>query len=392
MNNEEETQLFNALLTDKNIDHNTDACAAWLGCPIVVIAPSLAIVSWSHNQELPDPVWKNAVKRGYITIEFGATLNRWINDPGQKDQMTIDEIPPYRRRFFRLAFQGRLVGYLNIAEHRIPLDQIPLEKINLIRRFYERTLFDRLNSLTTATPAEDIVTGLLNEQFVDRLHFLEMVANTALDSSAPKQCLAITSPQFQSYNAGPDTFRDELHNLLPSCITAINDDHLTVLLFPDNDLPLKKVAAWLTRHNADAGLSTPFHDLYQLKRYDHQASFARLHGREEGPLKTYRSCQHLDLLYSLSKEDIAPYISEEIRRLQEDDLIHHTEYLHTLDVWLHTGGNIKETAARLHVHRNTIAYRLDHIRTSRLDLDDPWLQQEYCISCELLQIECEKQS
>ena len=77
-------------------------------------------------------------------------------------------------------------------------------------------------------------------------------------------------------------------------------------------------------------------------------------------MKTYRSCQHLDLLYSLSKEDIAPYISEESRRL--------------------------------HVQRNTIAYRLDHIRTTRLDLDDPWLQQEYCISCELLQIESEKQS
>ena len=32
------------------------------------------------------------------------------------------------------------------------------------------------------------------------------------------------------------------------------------------------------------------------------------------------------------------------------------------------------------------------VTSRRLDLDDPWLQQEYCISCELLQIESEKQS
>lgn len=32
------------------------------------------------------------------------------------------------------------------------------------------------------------------------------------------------------------------------------------------------------------------------------------------------------------------------------------------------------------------------VTSRRLDLDAPWLQQEYCISCELLQIESEKQS
>ncbi|WP_102341759.1 helix-turn-helix domain-containing protein [Galactobacillus timonensis] len=359
--NNEDYQLVEVLLTDKDIDHNTETCAAYLGCPIVVIAPSLAIVSWSRNLELPDPIWINAVKRGYITIEFGATLSHWLNDPSHPNQMTIDEIPPYRRRFYRLVFHDRLVGYLNLGENRTSFEDIPEEKNRIVRRFFERILSERsYSSQSSTTTAEDIVTGLLNEQFVDRLHFLEMVSGTGLDNVAAKQCLSITSSEIQSYNAGEDTFRDELHSLFPSCITAIAQDHLLVLLFPDQGMPVSKVTAWLRKHRAAAGLSAPFHDLYQLRQYDHQASFARIHGSEEGPLKTYRSCQHLDLLYSLSKEDIAPYISEESRRL--------------------------------HVQRNTIAYRLDHIRTTRLDLDDPWLQQEYCISCELLQIESEKQS
>jgi purine catabolism regulator len=35
-------------------------------------------------------------------------------------------------------------------------------------------------------------------------------------------------------------------------------------------------------------------------------------------------------------------------------------------------GNLSQTAARLHIHRNTLAYRLEQIANiAQLDLDDP---------------------
>ena len=49
-----------------------------------------------------------------------------------------------------------------------------------------------------------------------------------------------------------------------------------------------------------------------------------------------------------------------------------TEFLATLDAFFEEHGNLTRTAKRLHIHRNTLLYRMDRIREiSGLDLDNP---------------------
>ena len=44
----------------------------------------------------------------------------------------------------------------------------------------------------------------------------------------------------------------------------------------------------------------------------------------------------------------------------------------TLDVFFSCHGNLSQTAAQLHIHRNTLTYRLDRIAAiTRFDLGDP---------------------
>ncbi len=51
-----------------------------------------------------------------------------------------------------------------------------------------------------------------------------------------------------------------------------------------------------------------------------------------------------------------------IERLAEDDHINNKKLLQTLETFLDTGGNIKDTAENLFVHRNTLIYRLERIQ------------------------------
>ena len=60
-----------------------------------------------------------------------------------------------------------------------------------------------------------------------------------------------------------------------------------------------------------------------------------------------------------------------LRRLQEYDQAHSTALLHTLCVYLLQEQNLHATARQLFIHRNTLVYRLQRIRTLlQLDLDD----------------------
>jgi sugar diacid utilization regulator len=66
------------------------------------------------------------------------------------------------------------------------------------------------------------------------------------------------------------------------------------------------------------------------------------------------------------------YLNEWLGALVDHDRDHHSELVHTLTVYLDSGGNYDHTADSLIIHRSTLRYRLGRIRElSGRDLTDP---------------------
>lgn len=63
---------------------------------------------------------------------------------------------------------------------------------------------------------------------------------------------------------------------------------------------------------------------------------------------------------------------DEIAKIQAHDAEQQTDYVETLRAYLASNGNISAMAARLHVHNNTVRYRVGRLaKDFDLDLDDP---------------------
>lgn len=79
------------------------------------------------------------------------------------------------------------------------------------------------------------------------------------------------------------------------------------------------------------------------------------------------------LLTALSSNpEAARFFRKTIRPLIEHDDNRSAELVETLDAFFHCHGNLSQTAARLHIHRNTLTYRLERIAAiTKLDLNDP---------------------
>jgi purine catabolism regulator len=77
------------------------------------------------------------------------------------------------------------------------------------------------------------------------------------------------------------------------------------------------------------------------------------------------------LLFSLkSSGDLAAFHKEYLGTLTEYDRKHDGELVHTLKVYLHYSA-ISDTARSIHVHRNTLLYRLSRIQEiTGADLED----------------------
>jgi PucR family transcriptional regulator, purine catabolism regulatory protein len=66
------------------------------------------------------------------------------------------------------------------------------------------------------------------------------------------------------------------------------------------------------------------------------------------------------------------FFRKTVRPLLDHDENRNAELVETLEAFFACHGNLSQTAARLHIHRNTLTYRLERISTiTQLDLDDP---------------------
>lgn len=81
----------------------------------------------------------------------------------------------------------------------------------------------------------------------------------------------------------------------------------------------------------------------------------------------YRLLRHLQ-----GTEDLREFVAQTLGALARYDQEHHAALLPTLETFLAHGGNVSAAAAALHLHRNSLLYRLERIRTiAALDPADP---------------------
>ncbi len=98
-------------------------------------------------------------------------------------------------------------------------------------------------------------------------------------------------------------------------------------------------------------------------------------GKEwKGPPVTYFGDLGLyQLLTTLSgNAEAARFYRRTLGRLLQYDDTKNAELVQTLEAFFECHGNASQTASRLHIHRNTLTYRLEQISTiTQLDLNDP---------------------
>lgn len=84
--------------------------------------------------------------------------------------------------------------------------------------------------------------------------------------------------------------------------------------------------------------------------------------------------------------NLRAFVHPMLQRLTEYDRVHETKLLRTLSVYLNKEANLHETAQALFIHRNTLVYRLQRIRSLLgLDLDDPDVRGMLRVGCALLE-------
>jgi purine catabolism regulator len=227
------------------------------------------------------------------------------------------------------------------------------------------------------------VDELLASEIADEQAWIQRGASLNYDLTKPYVAWMVEAQGIPDWPAPLLRFAEEHDAHIPF---SMRDDR--VLLYwpidnPKSGRELKPVAGdFLTRvlaNNADAkliiGIGRPAVGPDQWVKSQQQARESWHMGREwqAAPITYFGDLGLYQLLAVLdTNPEARRFFRKTLGRLIAHDEDRNSELVDTLDGFFLCHGNLSQTAGRLHIHRNTLTYRLDRIASvTQLDLDDP---------------------
>lgn len=148
---------------------------------------------------------------------------------------------------------------------------------------------------------------------------------------------------------------------------ALLADGLLLVLEADDlfalETPLRQMmAGFAAEHGFFCGVSRPYGGAAGVQKADRSARTALRMAEQTGtPCVTDDPAGAVRLLESASPAETEAYIHRQLGAILRQPELRRQELLDTLDSWLRCMGNQRRMARELHLHYNTVSYRLQQL-------------------------------
>lgn len=387
-------QVFNALATAKGwLDGLTaalalcdsdqeivDRAALHTGMPMFYLDDSYRVLAMTKSLDFPaDKEWIHMREKGYLSPESARRMKESgdldLLAPARAPMVYRSEIYPFPSVICNVWVGGEFVSRLNFL--CVDGDPSPLRvrACELICAHLGR-LYERSGHLADRGPLQSMLIDLLHG-----IRLSEDLIRDRLKTAAPYRdgCLlqvfyadvrARSDRQLASYYASllKRVFPDE-----PFLPLVYQEQLLLLAYAPDEagfDTLTVKLAHFFATHRLRCGVSNHFRATGDLRGYWEQAVAALDTAAGEG-LYFYRDIMLEHMLSHIPADQARFLISPDILRLEAAGARYSFSLVDTLKAYLDCNCNLIRTAERLFLHKNTLLYRLNHIRSIiRCDLND----------------------
>lgn len=399
-------QVFNALMGTKcwldglgrelavcDSDQETiDRASEYTGLPMFYLDESYRILAITDISIPGDPEWEHMQKKRYLS----PVNARKMRESGDLDILAPTLIPVvYRSQLYpfdsivcNLWVEEEFVSRLNVLCVDSDTSPTICRASEMIATHLKR-LLTKNRSLSAGSPVQRILLDLLHGIPLPEEMIRESLKGTPMLADSLFQLFYVDMEaredrQMASYYASV------LKQQFPGgpLIPVVFREQLVLVIYGENESALDSLIAELDHffatHHLRCGASNPFRRLSTLQGYFRQ-SMAAVNGEEDEGVRFYRDIM-LDHLLSYIPDEQIPYlISPDIARIQKAEQEFSFSLLETLRVYLACNCNLNRTAERLFIHKNTLLYRMNHIRTVvRCDLNDPDHRMLLMLSFKLL--------
>lgn len=391
-----ESKIAEAKRQEDGLSVSLDILAAFLQNPIYIMDARYKLIAINSSADLilSSITLKRLKEQGYMPINIVMELLQ--NEMWQKVFHTkspvYTSIPVFYCPFFNCGFyiENKLQGFLIVVELNHHFRSGDADLLQQIMPHLTEMLVDQLQ--------ENNHTGLYYEFFIQ-----DLISGKLKDSHLIKEQLQPlgwkSDDQYLALTSDLEKAEEEKKDILFSRLLHIENgkpvvtgNKLNCVFKIDSVSTLKNVIDECRRlffnTGQKCGLSGPFKGIENLKANILKAYHALQIGQAldpQEPLFEYNDYKMEYVFSQIEKQiNLSDVIDLNLQILYEYDQINHTDYFETLYEYLRNERKISVAAEALHIHRNTLLYRVNRIsEIIRADLDNPDVRMELLLSYSL---------
>ena len=391
MNNEKKLSekislLIKEMNTTGDVQHLLDLGYELLGNPLLLVDISLCFLAHAGGNTVSDePLWNWTLSKGYVTDDYASSVLSIKADPDSHERKLIWETGMLKhRQLVGLVCQnGNPLGYLKLLEYN---REVSAEDEELLSVLCDFTAI--LISKDTAAYRyddhpliESFMTSLLTGKLYEPAAIKERADRFGLNLY--KNLLIITiRPAENIGNMKERTLylKKTIQNGLNKNTVVFFEGNIVVLydfknekgLLPIEEPAIKKILAGT---GCICGVSPVFTSLTEVSENYKLSLSACIIGKKtgaEGNIFKYYDFATSDLFLTyMQSNDPKNLIHPAINVLRDHFGSKSDDYIVTLFTYIDNFQNLTETSKELHLHHNTLKYRLEKIKEiTDLDLND----------------------
>ena len=367
----------NAFFSDQGLQYMTDIAYEVFGNPVFVVDSSFKYLAISSSFSPNNTIFEEENSSGYIQ-EAGIRL---IREANLDEKIRNSDTPYYFKNPLHdtgmliapVKIHGIEVGKVMLYESLKPITDIDTLLLSRLSRFISMELqknsfFSQNRDVMFSYFLADLLDNPeINYPSVrDRLHTL------GFDLKEDLYIMTIAASSYRETNAKLEVIVRELNSILVGSLYAIYENTLVMLFSRPREsglssYELNALENYLKNNTLTAGMSNFFTDLKTARRFYLQAKKSAEIGlrlREPGPIHYYSDAYFYHIIEICEKEeDLQYFIHPAMMKLLYHDEERHSELLKTMYCFLQTPGNPARIAEALHIHKNTLLYRMNKIKS-----------------------------
>ncbi len=393
---EASVKLLNALSNGSSYQEIIDIGWQLLGNPMFVRDLGFNVLAYTRDIIVDDIAWRIFVEKGYQTYsdvtymkvhKMLETVNKSkvpvyfkkfepdeIIDEDQEVVKDTYIVKPQRRTeaktsrvWANICISNKPVGHLVVLEYCKPFEETDFELISLITQAFSIQIQNEGYNIKERTSMyEWFVSDLLDGKITDKEVIEEKLEYMGLNLKNDLHLLVILLRPNQPVTI-PEQYAKRHLEAMVGGKAVVYKDYLIIILGRQGDNPLdedleKGLKSFLSENGLLGALSRRFTHLLDLRKHFKQTVKAlklgsRLNSHQTLFLYEDYVLQHL-LDIQADDENIKDFCHPAIFKLMEYDRENNACYMQSLYSHIYNLRNMGELANTLHIHRNTLNYRI----------------------------------